>query len=130
MKDINEIREFFANDLFAMKAGIVVDDAHENYAKCSMPITADHRNAIGGVMGGAIFTLADFTFAVASNNTGVPTVSLNAQITYLRAAKGDVLIAETKCLHSGRSTCAYVVDICDNTGVSVASVSFTGFRKA
>ncbi len=126
---LEEIREFFAQDLYATEqSGIVIEDARQGYAKCRMPLERRHKNAVGGVMGGAIFTLADFTFAVASNVESVPTVSLSAQITYLNAPRGDALIAESERLHTGKSTCAFRIAITDDRGNAVASVTFSGFK--
>ena len=78
-------------------------------------------------MGGAIFTLADFAFAVASNCAGTPVVSLNSQITYLSAAKGERLIAEAKRVRKGRSTGYYRITVSDELGTMVAEVVTTGF---
>lgn len=122
-------REYFAADLFATKsAGIIIEEAGIDYASCSMEITPNHRNAQGGVMGGAIFTIADFAFAIAANAGKAPTVSLTSNITYLGAAKGNTLIAEAKPVKSGRSTCSFIVSVTDEKGTAVASVTATGFR--
>ena len=68
MSDLQRAREFFQNDKYATKAtGIVIEHVEENYAKCSLKIGDDHKNALGNVMGGVCFTLADFVFAVATN---------------------------------------------------------------
>ena len=39
---------------------------------------------MGRAQGGAIFTLADFTFAAASNAHGIVAVGINVNITYLK----------------------------------------------
>ena len=128
---IEEIREFFKEDVFSTEAaGIVIEEAGLNYSKCSMPLDRRHMNANGGVMGGAIFTLADFTFAVAANVDNVPTVSLSSSITYLAAPRGKKLVSEAKMLHSGRTTCAFNVFINDEDGTPVATVVFSGFKKS
>lgn len=66
-KDLTEeARERFANDIFATQTtGIHIEKAEELYAKCTLSIEPRHLNANHTVMGGAIFTLADFTVAVA-----------------------------------------------------------------
>ena len=65
MTDLEKAREFFGKDTYAIvTSGIQIEQVGEHYSKCSMKLTDIHRNAYGGVMGGAIFTLADFTFAV------------------------------------------------------------------
>ncbi len=130
MEPIDKIRVFFSGDQYATLAtGAIIEEAGKNYAKCSLKLERKHRNAMGGVMGGVMFTLADFAFAVASNIGSPPTVSVSGQIVYLGAAKGDMLTAVARCLHAGRSGCSFTVDISDDLGNAVASVTFYGFRK-
>ncbi len=129
MKTIEEIRAFFANDKFATDAGAYIEEVDDCYAKCSMKIDDRHRNAVGGVMGGVHFTLADFTFAVATNWKKAGVVSLNSTITYLGTVKGDELIAEAFCVKDGRNTNCYRVDIHDNFMNYVATVNITGYKK-
>lgn len=81
LKTLEEVREFFKNDTFATVNGAVIDEIGDNYAKCSIEINDNHKNAVGGVMGGVHFMLADFTFAVASNWQRLGSVSLNSNIT-------------------------------------------------
>lgn len=64
---LKQIQKVFSNDRFATDNGAVIEQADEGYAKCWLEIQPHHLNAAGTVMGGAIFTLADFAFAVASN---------------------------------------------------------------
>ncbi len=124
-----QAREYFAEDKFAMKtAGIAIDEAREDYARCSMKIDERHLNAAGVVMGGAIFTLADFAFAVASNSGRSSTVSMTSNINYLSPAHGPLLTAEASCVKSGRRTCTYVIDVFDASGVRCAFVTTVGHR--
>lgn len=127
MKTLEEVRAFFAKDNFATKSGAVIEAVEDGYARCEMELCDNHQNALGAVMGGAIFTLADFTFAVASNWNSEPHVSLTSQITYLGKAKGSRLIAEAKRIKEGRTTCYYVIEIADELGTQVAHVTTTGF---
>ena len=130
MKSIEEIREFFAMDKYATDAGAYIEAVDDCYAKCSMKLDERHKNAVGGVMGGVHFTLADFTFAVATNWQKGGSVSLNSTITYLSPVKGDELIAEAFCVKEGRNTNCYRVDIHDNLMNYVATVNITGYRKS
>lgn len=124
-------KETFAKDIYATETtGIVIEEVRENYAKCSFETGERHLNAANGIMGGAIFTLADFAFAIASNTEGRLTVSMNSQINYLNPVKGTRVIAEAICVKSGKSVCLYMVDITDDLGTHVATVSATGFRKS
>ena len=82
--NIDNVRERFRKDRFATgQTDIVIDDAGENYSKCSFIIRDYHLNGIGKVMGGAIFTLADFAVAVAANGENKNSVSLTVTINYL-----------------------------------------------
>lgn len=121
------VRERFSQDCFATANGAVIDSVEEGYAKCSMELKETHRNALGEVMGGAIFTLADFAFAVASNWNKNPQVSLSASITFLGRARGTRLIAEAHKVKEGKKTCYYEVTVCDELGNQVAHVTSNGF---
>ncbi len=60
----NKYHKQFEQDKFAKIAGIKRIEASPGYAKASMEITETHHNSVGIVHGGALFTLADFVFAV------------------------------------------------------------------
>ncbi|MBP3448617.1 MAG: PaaI family thioesterase [Clostridia bacterium] len=129
MNTLDEIREFFKKDRFATENGMVIDEVGEGYAKCSLTICDRHKNAVGGVMGGVPFTLADFCYAVASNWKEPKWVSLSSQIAFLGTAKGQRLIAVANMIKSGRSTNYYEIRITDELENLVANVTITGFSK-
>ncbi len=129
MPTLEEVRARFEADRFATENGAVIEEVRDGYARCSMTLTPSHRNAAGAVMGGAIFTLADFAFAVAANWNQELHVSLASQITFLGNAKGTVLTAEARRVKEGRSTCYYLVDVTDETGRQVAHVTSNGFAR-
>ena len=107
IKDREKAIEFFSGDLYATKTtGIVIDDVKEHYAKCSLEIHEGVQNAYGGVMGGAIFTLADYTFAVSSNFNAPQTVSTSSQINFLGMAKGKKLISQSTLIKDGKTNAA------------------------
>ncbi len=127
MKTIEEVRSFFQNDRFATENGMVIDEIGENYAKCSLMISQRHKNAVGAVMGGVYFTLADFCYAVAANHKEPKWVSLNSTISFLGRAKGKRLIATAECVKNGHSTNLYTITVTDELENLVASVSVAGF---
>ncbi len=129
MKQIEEVRQIFEKDRFATENGAVIDEIGELYAKCSLTIEPKHRNAMGAVMGGVPFMLADFAFAVATNHEKMGTVSVSSNIVFAGVAKGSRLIAETRCVKNGRSVCYFNVDVKDDLGNLVAQVTVTGYRK-
>ena len=101
-ESIKEAREFFNADKFAAKLGIQLDELGEDYCICSVEIKEDFRNGFGAVMGGAIFTLGDFAFAVMSNQLHKLTVGLQVSINYLSGAKGEKLIAKATVRKDGQ----------------------------
>lgn len=128
METLAQIREFFAKDRFATENGAVIASVGEKQAVCTLQLEDRHRNAMGAVMGGVAFMLADFAFAVASNWEKPGTVSLSSNITYLRGVKGNTLWAEAVCVKDGRSTCYYEISVTDELGTPVAAVTTTGFH--
>ena len=126
--NIEEARDFFSGDRYAVESGIMLEELPEGGSVCAMPLTAHHRNAEGGVMGGAIFTLMDFAFATASSNVHRPTVAQQVSINYLSAPKGSRLIARAACRKDGRTSCVYQVNVEDDQGRDVAQAVFTGFK--
>ena len=129
MTDLEKAREFFNGDFYATKAtGIIIEKIGDHFARCSFDITRNHQNAYGGVMGGAIFTLADYTFAVSSNFNQPQTVSITSQINFIGMAKGKKLISESRLIKDGRSTCLYEIDITDELGTKIALATFTGMK--
>ena len=128
-ESLEEAREYFAKDRFATVNGAVIDELlPDGGCVCSMALTADHRNAQGNVMGGAIFTLADFALAVTSNRDHDPTVGLDADIRFLSSPKGERLIARGSIVKSGRTTSVIQVLVSDETGRDVALFTGAGFK--
>ena len=132
MYSLDYLKEFFKDDLFATKLlGAKIIDAHDDYAKCSFDVEKNHQNAKGIIMGGAIFTLGDFTFAVATNqNEKNYTVSTNANISFMRPATGSHLYAEAIKLRDGKTICFYDVNVYDEKNTLVAKLSITGTHVA
>ncbi len=125
---LQEARSFFTNDHFATDNGFTLEALTENGAVCAVSLSQRHQNAEGGVMGGTILALADFTFAVASENAHRPTVAQQVSLSFLNASKGTRLISTATCIKSGRSSCVYRIDIKDDLGKDIAQAMFTGFK--
>ncbi|MBQ9416285.1 MAG: PaaI family thioesterase [Clostridia bacterium] len=128
-ESLEQAREYFKNDRYAMTSGMHLDELYEDGScLCSMTLTDQHKNALGGVMGGVIYTLADFAFAVACNQRHRPTVALEVNMHYLSMPRGEHLYARAACLKDGRNTCLYQVRLTDDTGREVALFVGTGFK--
>ena len=125
---LEEAQEHFKKDKFATNAGMIIDELGEDYSVCSVTLTDDHRNAYGGIMGGAIFTLADLAFAACANQIHCLSVAQQISINYLSAPKGERLIAKARCIKTGRTTSVINVSVSDDTGRDVALFIGTAFK--
>ena len=85
--DIERVKGFFRQDRFVQALGIEIKSADAGTCECTAEIVEQHLNAGNVVQGGMIFTIADFTFAVAANCKHGNVVSLNNNITYVRPPK-------------------------------------------
>lgn len=127
--NVEEAREYFKEDRYAMSTtGIKIDEVGENYSKCHIDIENRHLAVGDHVMGGAIFTLADFTFAVATNDKEKVTLTLSSTINFVNQPKDKVLVSECRCIKDGRKTCVFETEIKDGNGRLVATVVNTGFH--
>ncbi len=127
---VEDARLQFKGDKYAIDTtGIDILEVSKGYAKCCFKVTDKQRNARNSVMGGALFTLADFTFAVASNyNMPYATVTNASQISFLHAGTDGTIFAESKLLHNGRISCTYQIDIKDESGLLLAIAVVNGIH--
>lgn len=125
---LEEAKGIFYGDYYASQTtGIEILDADVGYARVGLKLDSRHMNAVGQVMGGVYFTLADYAFAIASNFRQPPTVTQTSQIVFLAPVKGEEIFAEAMQIRSGRTTCFYKIIITDSTGEQIAYVTTTGF---
>ena len=126
---LEEIEAMFANDRFATEAaGCRVVSGEHGRAVCSMELADVHRNAMGNVMGGAIFTLADFALAICCNIGEEPTVSVDSSISFFRSTQGAALTATAVCDKPGRHLGFYTVTVEDDLGKQIAKMTATCYR--
>lgn len=135
MNELEIAKEFFMKDKYAMvTTGIDILEIGDYYAKTVLEISDKILNGVGKVMGGAIFTLADFTFAVSSNRLNEKgevieqAVTSTSSITYLNASKGTKLFAKSRLIKNGARTCCYEISITDDLGNQVAVVLTNGIK--
>ena len=125
---IEKLKEEYKNDKFATNAGCVIVEANEDRVVCEMPVEEKLLNAHGGIMGGAIFTLADFAFAVASNLAGIPSVAIECNIRYYASSKGKKLNAICTTDKDGKNLGHYTVEITDDLGKKIAGYTAIAFH--
>ena len=127
-KTLEEAQDYFRNDRFATENGMHINELTGDSCVCSMTLTEKHRNAFGGVMGGVTFTLADFAFAVTSNQIHHLSVAQQVSINYLNAPKGDRLTARSECVKNRKTTSVINVAVNDETGRLIAQFVGTAFK--
>lgn len=120
---------FQKNDRFASHSGIELLEISEGRAKAVMKIKKLHLNAVGSVHGGAIFTLADFVFAAASNSHGTVAVAINVSISYIKAASKGRLFAEAIEMAINPKLASYTVNVTDDEGKLIAIFQGMVYRK-
>ncbi len=129
-------QKIFANDFYATQAtGIHIEYVDEDTTVCTLQIDNRHLNAKGSVMGGVIFTLADFSFAIAANShilaeqqESLQWVSSSSTINFLSSPKGHSLKATTIRIKQGRTQSLYQISITDSSNRQIALVTTTGTK--
>ena len=117
------------HDLFSQWLGIEVLEIKDGYSKIKMTVRKEMINGFGIVHGGIAFSLADSCFAFACNNRNILSVALDTSINFIKPVHvGDILTAETKELHNGKSTGLYHITIKNQKGHVVAIFKGTCFR--
>ncbi|MFN2458057.1 MAG: hydroxyphenylacetyl-CoA thioesterase PaaI [Chitinophagaceae bacterium] len=123
------VNHMMQHDLFSQWLGIEVLEINEGYSKIKMTLRDEMINAFNVIHGGIAFSLADSAFAFACNNRNNLSMALDTSITFTKATKpGDVLTAEAKELHNGRSTGLYLITITNQNNEQVALFKGTCFR--
>jgi acyl-CoA thioesterase len=126
---MENIKRFFKNDKFGEHVGIALLEVSVGSAKVKMEIKDYHLNSHKTVHGGAIFTLADLAFAVASNSHGTIAASINANISYMKAATTGTLIAEAKEVAINPKLATYTIHVTDDAGDIIAIFQGMVYRK-
>lgn len=122
-------RRLLAGDRWAAAAGARLVEVREGYARARMRLRPVHMNGVHVAQGGAVFTLADFAFAAASNSHGTVAVALDTSMTFARAAVSGVLTAEAHEEALSRRVSVCTVKVTDEAGTIVAFFRGTAFRK-
>jgi acyl-CoA thioesterase len=123
------VAHMMEHDLFSQWLGIEVLEVKEGYSKIKMTVRSEMINGFGIVHGGIAFSLADSAFAFACNNRNNLSVALDTSINFTKPVQvDDILVAEAKELHNGRSTGLYHITITNQRDHVVALFKGTCFR--
>jgi len=127
--DTATARKIFANDRYAALSGVNIVEAGLGYCTTSLKIEKKHLNAANVVQGGAIFTLADLAFAVASNSHGQLALAINVNISYLSAVSAGTLYATATEVSEPDRLGAYDVVVTDEKQRVIARFNGMVYRK-
>ena len=123
------VEHMMVKDLFSQWLGIEVMEIKEGYSKIKMTVREEMINGLGIIHGGITFSLSDSAFAFACNNRNNLSVALDTAINFTKPVHvGDVLIAEAKEIHNGRSTGLYHINIINQYNHTVAFFKGTCYR--
>jgi acyl-CoA thioesterase len=123
-----QLQERYQQDLFPQKLGIKLEKIRAGYALVSMEVKPDMHNFNGVTHGGALFTLGDTAFGLASNTRGTA-LAMHISVNYVKATvSGDRLTAEAEEEHLTNSTGVYRITV-SRGDETVALLRGTVFRK-
>lgn len=129
MNPSSVVDHMMQHDAFSQWLGIQVMTVKEGYSKIQMTLRDEMLNGFGVIHGGIVFSLADSAFAFACNNRNNLSLALDTSINFTKTTlPGDVLTAEAKELHNGRSTGLYFITVTNQRGEQVALFKGTCFR--
>ncbi len=126
---MEDTEAFFEKDTFARHAGIDLLEVGPGRARVRMEIRKMHANSHGTVHGGAIYTLADAAFALASNSHGIPAAAINATIAYMKSARSGTLYAEATEFSRNPKLATYTVEVTDDSGEKIALFQGMVYRR-
>ncbi len=130
LNTLEQARNFFSGDRFAADSGMSIAEAEKGRALIRLELDERHQNAMGGLMGGVLLTIADFACAVASHfgQADKAFVSADAHMQFLSGCRGKCLLAEAVCVKQGAKLAFYEVTITDELETPLAHASFTMCR--
>lgn len=124
-----QMEERYRDDLFPRSLGIRLEEVRAGFARVSMEIKPDMHNFNRVTHGGALFTLADTAFGLASNTRGTA-LAMHVSINFTRATSaGDLLTAEAEEELLTRSTGIYRITVARGEEI-IALMRGTVFRKS
>lgn len=124
------IRQRLSQDQFARFLDMELQDVAPGYAYLTMQVKEHMLNFHGAANGGAIFSLADCAFGVASNSHGQTAVGLNMNITYMApAAVGDVLKAVAREDKKSNRIGLYRIEVLNQNDELIALAEGIVYRK-
>jgi acyl-CoA thioesterase len=129
-KVFEALRERVKSEPYAKLLGLELVKVESGYALIRMAFTERHHNIYRRCHGGAIFSLMDEAFQIASNSSGKIEIALNVSVSYMKAPRdGDILTAVAKLVDSSRRISHFLIEVRNGEGDLVASCQATAYRR-
>ena len=114
--DYNKILEVRNRDnIYARDLGIVTTAIGDGYAETELVLDSRHRNLIGSVHGGCLYTMADTTGGAAATSSGNYVTTSTGQISYLSAAiDTEKIFARAEVMKAGKRLIVTEVKLYDD----------------
>ena len=116
-----------ARTFFMIHNHIHLTLVEKDRAVATLTIGPDSLNPMGGLHGGAYFTMADCVAGAAARSAGFLYVTQSSNINFVRGISSGEIMAEARVRYRGRRTCLVVVELTDERGRLLAEVSLTMF---
>ena len=125
------IEAAFSSDAYAEAQGFELGDVTDDSVVVSMVVREDHLNFHGVLHGGALFSLADCAFSLASNAHGDTAMAIDTHLVLTAPARlGDTLTATAEEMTRGRTLATYRVDVTRDDGRTAGLFTGTVFIRA
>ena len=117
MKRAERVAQHIAADPYASLLGITLVAVDDDSVTVSMPVTDEHENFLGGTHGGALFSVADCAFSLASNAYEEDAVAVDTHLAITSPTEsGDVLTARAVEVKRGNALATYRVEVTRDDG--------------
>ena len=126
---MDTLKKFVHKDRFARHLGVEMLDYGGGKARARMKIGDHHLNSAGTVHGGAIFSLADAVFSIASNSHGTLALAINVSISFFKAVNSGTLFADAEEVSLNPRLATYLITVTDEGGGKIALFQGTVYRK-
>ena len=126
---MDTLKKFVHKDHFARHLGVEMVEYAGGKARARMKVGDHHLNSAGTVHGGAIFSLADAVFSIASNSHGTLALAINVSISFFKAVNSGTLFAEAEEVSLNPRLATYLITVTDEAGGKIALFQGTVYRK-
>jgi len=115
---------------YARLLGLRLKKVDKGYSLVEMKIREEMQNILESTHGGAIFSLIDEAFEIASNSHGTVAVALNLNVTYVAPpSPGAVLTAEAREISLTARTATYLINVTEGENRLIATCQALVYRK-